>query len=68
MDYKKLADMLFPNVEHDADYYLDIYKKRNLSAGLAMMIPPDLRHAGKGYPHSMTALKSSFSRSVRPDR
>ena len=33
MDYKKLADMLFPNVEHDADYYLDKYKKRNLSTG-----------------------------------
>ncbi len=31
MDYKKLANLLYPNVEHDVDYYLKNTPKRNLS-------------------------------------
>lgn len=33
MDYKKLADLLFPNVKHDMEYYLNKYPKRNLPTG-----------------------------------
>ncbi|MDD3397196.1 MAG: glutamate--tRNA ligase family protein [Clostridia bacterium] len=33
MDNKKLADLLFPALPHDADYYLEKYKKRNLQVG-----------------------------------
>lgn len=33
MDYKKLADLLFPNLPCEADYYLAKYKKRELPAG-----------------------------------
>jgi len=33
MDFKKLADLLFPHVKFDAEYYLKKYKKRNLKAG-----------------------------------
>ncbi len=31
MDYQKLADLLYPNLKHDMNYYLNLYKKRNLS-------------------------------------
>ena len=30
MDYKKLANLLFPNVDKDIEYYLNKYKKRDL--------------------------------------
>lgn len=33
MDYIKLANLLFPNVDKDADYYLNKYKSRNLPQG-----------------------------------
>ena len=33
MDYKRLADLLFPEVDKDFNYYLNKYKKRNLPAG-----------------------------------
>ncbi len=33
MDYKKLADMLFPNIKKSVDDYEKIYPKRKLSAG-----------------------------------
>lgn len=33
MDYKKLAELLFPNLPYEADYYLSKYKKRNLPDG-----------------------------------
>ncbi len=32
-DYQKIADLLFPDLEHDADYYLNKYKKRDLKEG-----------------------------------
>ena len=37
MDYEKLAQLLFPNLEHDFKYYLDFYKKRNLPEGAQVM-------------------------------
>lgn len=30
MDYKKLADLLYPNLKHDVEYYLNLYKPRDL--------------------------------------
>ncbi len=33
MDYKKLAEILFPNINKTPDYYLNKYKKRNLAEG-----------------------------------
>ncbi len=30
MDYQKLADMLFPKIKHDCQYYFDKYPKRDL--------------------------------------
>lgn len=33
MDYKKLADLLYPNIDKDINYYFDKYKKRNLKDG-----------------------------------
>ncbi|MBQ9790459.1 MAG: glutamate--tRNA ligase [Clostridia bacterium] len=33
MDYKKLANLLYPNLEHDMEYYLETTPKRNLPAG-----------------------------------
>lgn len=37
MDNQKLAELLFPNLEHDYKYYLDFYKKRNLTEGAQVM-------------------------------
>lgn len=31
MDYNKLAEMLFPNIKHNIEYYLNKYPKRNLN-------------------------------------
>ena len=33
MDFNKLSELLYPNVEHDMQYYLDKYPKRNLPDG-----------------------------------
>ena len=33
MDYKKLSDLLFPDVKYDIDYYLNKYKTRKLPQG-----------------------------------
>lgn len=33
MDHKKLAEILFPNINKTPDYYLNKYKKRNLAEG-----------------------------------
>jgi glutamyl-tRNA synthetase len=33
MDYKKLADLLLPNVKHTAEYYENLYPKRELKEG-----------------------------------
>ncbi len=33
MDYKKLADLLFPKIDKDIDYYLAKFPKRNLPQG-----------------------------------
>ncbi|MBQ8468427.1 MAG: glutamate--tRNA ligase [Clostridia bacterium] len=33
MDYNKLAELLYPNVQHDMQYYLNVYPARKLPAG-----------------------------------
>ena len=33
MDYKKLAELLFPNIDKTPEFYLNKYKKRNLAEG-----------------------------------
>lgn len=33
MDYKKLAELLYPDVKHDMQYYLDLYPARKLPEG-----------------------------------
>ena len=33
MNNKEYANYLIPNVKHEYDYYLDLYKKRNLKEG-----------------------------------
>jgi glutamyl-tRNA synthetase len=33
MDYKKLADLLYPDVQHDISYYENLYPERNLKEG-----------------------------------
>ena len=33
MDYKKLAELLYPEVDKDIDYYMTKYPARNLPVG-----------------------------------
>ena len=33
MAFEKLAEIIFPNVEHDREYYIAKYPKRNLKEG-----------------------------------
>ena len=33
MAFEKLAEVIFPNVEHDREYYIAKYQKRNLKEG-----------------------------------
>ena len=33
MTNKELADLMFPNVEHDIEYYENLYPKRDLPEG-----------------------------------
>ena len=33
MDYAQLAQLMFPNTEHDVDYYFEKYGPRNLPEG-----------------------------------
>ncbi len=53
MDYKKLAQMLFPNVDKDINYYLNKYKKRNLPQGAQVTriapSPTGFLHLGTAY-------------------
>ena len=66
MDYKKLANLLFPNVDKDADYYLNKYKDRNLPQGAEVTriapSPTGYLHTGHLYGaliDSLTAYKTN---------
>ncbi len=53
MDYKKLADLLFPKIDKDISYYLDLYKKRNLPQNAQVTriapSPTGFLHLGTAY-------------------
>ena len=40
MDYQKLADMLFPKLKHDCQYYFDKYRKRFAKRSRSIRIAP----------------------------
>lgn len=40
MTNKELADLIFPNLEHDMEYYETFYKKRNLDNGAVTRFAP----------------------------
>lgn len=53
MDYKKLADLLFPKIDKDIDYYLKKYPKRELAKGAEVTriapSPTGFLHLGTAY-------------------
>ena len=61
MDYKKLADLLYPNVKETIDYYLKKYPKRQLKEGAEVMrIAP----SPTGYLHTGHAYSAFISRAT----
>ena len=66
MDYKKLADLLFPNIDKDIDFYLNKFKKRDLPNGAEVTriapSPTGFLHLGTAYGaliDYLTAYKSN---------
>lgn len=66
MDYKKLADLLYPNVDKTIDYYTNKYPKRNLPDGAEVTriapSPTGFLHLGTAYGaliDSLTAQKTN---------
>ncbi len=53
MDYNQLADLLYPNLEHDCQYYLDLYSQRDLPKGAEVLrmapSPTGFIHLGNLY-------------------
>ena len=53
MDYQKLADILFPKLKHDCQYYFDKYPKRDLPKGAEVLriapSPTGFIHLGNLY-------------------
>ena len=68
MDYKKLADLLFPNVNKSIDYYLDKYKKRDLKEGAQVTriapSPTGFLHLGTAYGALIDYLTAKKSNGV----
>lgn len=61
MDYKKLADLLYPDVKETIEYYLKKYPKRQLSEGAEVMrIAP----SPTGYLHTGHAYSAFISRAT----
>ncbi len=61
MDYKKLADLLYPDVDKTIDYYLNKYPKRNLPENSEVMrIAP----SPTGYLHTGHAYSAFISRAT----
>ena len=61
MDYKKLANLLYPNVDKTIDYYLKKYPKRDLPKGAEVMrIAP----SPTGYLHTGHAYSAFISRAT----
>ena len=53
MDYKKLADLIYPNLEHDTQYYEELYPARDLPKGAEVLrtapSPTGFIHLGNLY-------------------
>ena len=53
MDYQKLADLIYPDLQHDTDYYEKLYPERNLPEGAEVLrmapSPTGFIHLGNLY-------------------
>ena len=53
MDYQKLADLIYPNLEHDTQYYEDMFPERDLPKGAEVLrtapSPTGFIHLGNLY-------------------
>lgn len=53
MDYQKLADLIYPNLEHDTQYYEDMFPERDLPKGAQVLrtapSPTGFIHLGNLY-------------------
>ncbi len=60
MDYKKLADLLYPDVDKSIDYYLAKYPKRNLKPGqeVVRIAPSPTGYLHTGHLYSALLSKS----------
>lgn len=68
MDYNKLADLLYPDIKHDMQYYLDKYPKRNLPQGAEVMrlgpSPTGYLHIGHLYSALISRITSANTNGV----
>ncbi len=61
MDYEKLADLLFPNIDKDIKYYLEKYPKRDLKEGaLVTRVAP----SPTGYLHIGTVYQALLNKTL----
>lgn len=61
MDYKKLAEMLFPKIDKNIEYYLNKYPKRNLKEGaLVTRVAP----SPTGYLHIGTIYQALVNKTL----
>lgn len=68
MDFKKLANLLYPNVDKDIDFYLNKYKKRDLPKGAEVTriapSPTGFLHLGTAYGVTIDYLSAKKSGGV----
>lgn len=61
MDYEKLAELLFPNIDKDIEYYLKKYPKRNLNEGAEVTrVAP----SPTGYLHIGTVYQALLNKTI----
>lgn len=68
MDYKKLAELLYPDVKHDMQYYLDLYPARKLPEGAEVTrlgpSPTGYLHIGHLYSAMISRITASNTNGV----
>ena len=68
MDYKKLANLLYPNIDKDIDFYLKKFPKRNLPAGAEVTriapSPTGFLHLGTAYGATIDFLSAKKTNGV----